>query len=66
MIQKEQAELARAKMLKTIRTAIRLKYSLLADEELNTVLPEAERRFTLALQKGNVLAPPDLKKLGLK
>ena len=42
--------------LKTLRTAVRLKYSLKADEELNHRLPELERRIDAALTSGKPLA----------
>lgn len=41
-------------MVKAMRTAIRLKHSLLADEELNKLLPEAEKEFDLAWHKGQL------------
>lgn len=56
--QKEPAELAKAQMVKAIRSAVRLKHSLAADAELNEVLPEAEAAFDEAVQAG-VLPEPD-------
>jgi predicted phage-related endonuclease len=52
-------------MLKTLRTAIRLKYSLLADDELNEMLPKAEAAFNAAVLKGELPPPLDLKSLGV-
>jgi hypothetical protein len=53
-------------MLKVIRTSIRLKHSIAADEELNEVLPRAEARFNAAVMKGQLPAPLDIKRsLGL-
>lgn len=45
-------ERKRAAALKIVRAAVRLKYSLLADEELDTVLQEVEDAFNKALAKG--------------
>lgn len=39
---------------KVARAAIRLKYSILADEELNRVMPEIEKRLDCALQQGRI------------
>lgn len=41
--------------LKAVRTSIRLKYSLMADEEINRKLPELERRIEDALETGEPL-----------
>jgi hypothetical protein len=49
-------------MLKTIRTAVRLRYSIAADEELNEVLPRAEAKFNAAVLRGEVPAALDIKK----
>jgi hypothetical protein len=45
-------ERARAKALKTIRAAIRLKHSLAADEEIAKKLPEIEAAFDKAVNDG--------------
>lgn len=45
-------ELQRAQMLKALRSAIRLKHALRADEELNQKLPEFEAAFDKAVQAG--------------
>ena len=62
MIQKGSTDQARANMLKTIRAAVRLRYSIAADEELNRVLPEAEKKFNAAVLDGKVPAAIDIKK----
>ena len=61
-VQKLKEDQARANMLKVIRTAIRLKHSIAADEELNEVLPLAEKKFNAALHRGELPAPLDIKK----
>ena len=43
---------AKAQMLKSARTAIRLKHSIQADEEIATELPELEKRFDTAMALG--------------
>lgn len=58
--EKGEIELARAQMLKTLRTAIRLKHSLAADEELNRVLPKAEAAFDKAVRTGELNDAPEL------
>lgn len=66
MIHKVKEDQARANMLKVIRTAIRLKHSIAADEELNEVLPRAEAKFNAALHRKELPEPLDIKKaLGL-
>lgn len=50
--QKDDVELRRAALLKAARSAIRLKHSIAADEELNEVLPMLERRFNMAVASG--------------
>jgi hypothetical protein len=63
---RDKVDQARANMLKVIRTSIRLKHSIAADEELNEVLPRAEARFNAAVMKGQLPAPLDIKRsLGL-
>ena len=51
----EQAWASRAKV---IRTAIRLKYSIEADAEINEVLDEERRRYMRLVLKG--VTPPSL------
>jgi hypothetical protein len=53
-IERTAAELHKAAMVKVLRTMIRLKHSVLADEELNSVLPAAEHAFDAALQSGEL------------
>jgi hypothetical protein len=48
-------ESRKASMLKAYRAAIRLKYSLLADEESRRVLPQLEARIDNAIQTGQPL-----------
>ena len=63
---KAKEEQQRANMLKIIRTAVRLKHSINADNELNEVLPLAEKRWNDALARGRVLEPGEVKRaLGL-
>lgn len=52
MYQKDDVELRRAAMLKAARSAVRLRYAIEADEELNRVLPELDRAFTNSVQAG--------------
>ena len=51
---KDEIELRKAALLKAARSAVRLRHSLAADEELNRVLPEVERLFTQSVQKGEL------------
>lgn len=53
----------RANALKTLRSAIRLKYSILADEELNRRLPAFDKQFAKAWQDGVLLDPLSVKKV---
>lgn len=55
MKKKTPEELERAKIIKTARTLIRLKHSLVADEEINNVIPDAVEQFDNALMSGEVL-----------
>lgn len=52
MRKKDPVEMARERALKAYRHAIRLKYSLLADEEINATLPEVEAEFNKAVEEG--------------
>ena len=52
MRRKNSVELAKTRILKLARSLVRLKHSLAADEELNQVLPELERRFDRAVVDG--------------
>lgn len=55
----EQAWLNR---LKVLRAAVRLKYSLMADNELNIRRDEEYKKFYKAVQEGKLLPPLDPKK----
>lgn len=48
-------EQERKNMVKRIRSEVRLKHSLAADDELRDVLPRLQAEFELALQSGRVL-----------
>jgi hypothetical protein len=52
VIQKDDIELRRAALNKAARSAIRLKHSLAADAEINERLPQIERAFMQAVQRG--------------
>lgn len=45
-------ELERKKLIKAVRATIRLKYSLMGDEELNTLLPRITAEFDKAIATG--------------
>jgi hypothetical protein len=49
---KTEQEQTWANILKAARTVIRLKHSLLADQELNAVLPQLEVEYMAALKAG--------------
>jgi hypothetical protein len=51
-----------ANRLKVLRAAVRLKYSLLADNELNWRRDEEYKKFYKAVQEGKLLPPLDPKK----
>jgi hypothetical protein len=53
VIHKDDDDQARANMLKILRTAIRLKHSIAADEEMNDLLPKAQAKWDKAIQNGN-------------
>jgi len=42
----------RAKLIKAVRSTIRLKHSLVADDELNEILPTILANYDKALQSG--------------
>lgn len=48
-------EIERAAALKAYRTAIRLKYALMADREIARTLPEVEERINTAIALGKPL-----------
>jgi hypothetical protein len=52
---------ARRNVLKTIRAAVRLKYSILADNELHIVLPKAQEKFDAAVLRGEIPDPLEIK-----
>ena len=54
MAQRTEVELAKGKLLKATRSIVRLKYSLMADEELNRVLPEVEASFDASVLSGEL------------
>lgn len=61
-VHRDKVDQARANTLKVIRSAVRLKYSIMADDELNEVLPKAEARFNSAVMRGELPEPIDIKK----
>lgn len=54
MQRKTPAEMQRHKIVKTTRALVRLKHSLAADEELNTLLPDTLEEFDEALARGQL------------
>ena len=54
-------EQAWANRLKVLRSAIRLKYSLMADEELNAVLDAEKKKFFKGVQGGKLPKAIDVK-----
>jgi hypothetical protein len=54
-VQQPDSVVAKRAALKALRTAVRLKYSLMADAELNRRLPELEDRIDVALDSGKPL-----------
>lgn len=56
-MKKDRVLLGWAMRLKTIRSQIRLKYSLMADKELNDVIQEESRKYFKAVQAGKEPAP---------
>lgn len=54
MHKKTPAEMEKAKIAKTVRTVVRLKHSLAADEEINDILPDTLEEFDGALAKGEL------------
>lgn len=59
-VQKTEIELQKALMVKVLRSQIRLKHTLEAERELNQVLPEAERQFDVAVQRGELPAVEEI------
>ena len=65
-VHRDKVDQARADLLKTIRAAVRLRHSIAADNELNEVLPLAQKRFDDAVLRGRLPEPLDVQKaLGL-
>lgn len=56
MASKTDIEMARAAIAKVTRAEVRLKHSLMADLELNEVLPVRLREFDAAIQSGVIPA----------
>ena len=54
MYKKSEPEMQKARILKTVRTVVRLKHSLAADEEINDILPDKLIDFDVALQNGQL------------
>lgn len=54
MYKKTEPEMEKARIIKTVRTIVRLKHSLAADEEINNILPEKLSDFDIALQSGQL------------
>lgn len=52
-----------ANRLKTIRTAIRLRHAIAADNELNQVIDVERKKFYAQAMKGQLAAPLDVKKV---
>jgi hypothetical protein len=52
---KTKAEMQRARVAKVTRTIVRLKHSLAADEELNSVLPDTLAEFDEAVAAGELM-----------
>ena len=63
MLERTEIEMARVRGLKILRSLIRLKHSLVADDELNERLPAFDRAFTDALQSGQLLDDRTLREL---
>jgi len=51
---KSPAEMEKARIAKAVRTIVRLKHSLAADEEINAVLPDTLDEFEGALARGEL------------
>jgi len=52
MTRKDKVDLERTTVTKTVRTAIRLKHSIAADEEINAALPQVLEQFERAVAEG--------------
>lgn len=58
---KGKVELAWQERAKVLRSAVRLKYSLLADREINERIDTEKQKFDRAVQNGRLPAPLDPK-----
>jgi hypothetical protein len=58
--ERDRTEQARANLLKVIRSAVRLRHSIAADEELNVKLPAAEQVFNAQVLRGELPDPVDV------
>ena len=52
-----------ANRVKALRAAVRLKYSIMADNELNLRIDAEYKKFYKAVQEGRMLPPIDPKKI---
>ena len=52
-----------ANRIKVLRTAIRLKHSIAADEELNVAIDAERKKFLKAVHQGKLVKPLDTGKL---
>jgi hypothetical protein len=55
MQKKSEIELAKAERAEIIRSLTRLKYRLLANREINSILPDSLMEFERSLQSGELL-----------
>lgn len=60
MNQRTEIDQAKANLLKIARSAIRLKHSLAADDELNKMLPEIEKEFFAVVHRSELPDPAQL------
>lgn len=60
MAANDKIEVARKALVKTVRARVRLQYSLAADEELNTLVPDALVKFNDYVMSGKL---PDMEGL---
>jgi hypothetical protein len=58
--QKDDIALRRAALLKAARSAVRLRHSIAADEELNELIPALDRAFMQAVARGEL---PDVARM---
>jgi hypothetical protein len=56
-LQRTEIEQARFEAVKVLRAAVRLRHSIAADRELNEVLPQFDKAFTAAIQRGELPEP---------